>query len=1115
MPGIRRDQCTSCKPGYHSKEGSSSCVSSCDDGYYLDGSVCRKCSENCVKCTSSDICTECAPDTSLHGSVCHRSCEPGSFYSREHTDCEPCNRACATCTGVGEGACTRCAEGFLLEERVCVPSCSDGFYPVTHLGTCNRCDSSCLTCVGPRGTCSSCVSGLALQSGTCVHSGNCKDGEYQDESGECHLCDLTCHLCKGPESWDCISCTPGRSLEEGRCDTGCSPGKYPSDGQCYLCDNICEECSGGGPENCTACEKDNFGVERFLFRSQCVNVCPERHFQSEGRTCDPCPENCRACSGPNWCLSCNSSYFPSDGVCTRLECGEGEVEDPEYGECMVCEEGCRKCVLYNPRHCLSCTEGFYQFQDSCYKTCPAKTYSVEDEMTCVKCPETCVSCDENECFWCEADLFLSDGQCVQHCEEGYYGDEESQECERCHDNCRTCSGPDKDDCDSCQEEERLDDGECVREQDLCPRNSFLSVDEGECESCHSSCESCWGNKRNQCSTCGRGRFLSAQQTCVGKCPAGSFGSASSRHCELCPPGCALCEEKSLCLRCHSGHRDHLYLQEGQCVPECQRGYPEGQDTSPERGTATPCPLACRVCTTNNLCAECEESHVLYEGACVEDCPVGFYRNVEEKVCVRCAGPEQSQCQTCAETGSVWHNGKCRSECPSNSYHDQHSGECKNCEESCLTCVGAGASLCSSCREGMMVDGQGHCVAVPACPPLSYRDLQGRCQPCHTHCAHCSGPGKLSCLSCNRNHFLLNGSCLDDCPVGLFRDVQQWRCEPCHPTCRSCIGRLSQHCLTCKSHLYREDKKCVETCRPSYYGDVSTGACEPCDPSCGECSGGGAARCLSCRDGHLYLRTHGHCRLSCPPGHYPDPRERTCEPCHSTCRTCTDQGFLACDSCPVGYRLSGGMCESPCIMGQYPVFESATLRCERCDSSCLTCEGPSSYNCTLCPALDILTTEGRCLPCCGNETQSKILLPECCNCTETRGQCVLSTNFALHNMDNSNGSPALFIITFSLILLGLGTIIFLIWRGRSKDRPQDSARGYEKLGSQRGHTGNMATSLHQREQLVDLTEKEDDEDEDIVYMSRDGIVYRKFRYGQLGDQEEQDLEFNMRKYSFPQ
>lgn len=47
------------------------------------------------------------------------------------------------------------------------------------------------------------------------------------------------------------------------------------------------------------------------------------------------------------------------------------------------------------------------FQESCYKNCPAKTYSVEEKMTCIPCDESCVSCDEHECYWCETDLFLS------------------------------------------------------------------------------------------------------------------------------------------------------------------------------------------------------------------------------------------------------------------------------------------------------------------------------------------------------------------------------------------------------------------------------------------------------------------------------------------------------------------------------------------------------------------------------------------------------------------------------------------------------------------------------------------------------------------------------------
>ncbi|KAG9354047.1 hypothetical protein JZ751_012171, partial [Albula glossodonta] len=475
-------------------------------------------------------------------------------------------------SGAGEEACTGCAEGFLLEEWMC--------------------DSNCLTCVGPKATCSRCVSGLSLQSGRCVHISSCKDG---------------------------------KALEEGRCDIGCSPGKYLSDGQCHLCDHTCGECSGAGPGNCTTCERDKFGVQRYLFNGTCVGVCPEYHFQSEERTCEPCPVNCRVCRAPNFCLKCDSSYLPNDGVCTPLECGEGQVEDPEYGECMM-----------------------------------------------------------------------------------------------------TCSGPDEDDCDSCQEEERLNDGMCVREQHPCPRDTFLNG-EGECESCHSSCESCWGEERNQCSTCARGF------------PVGQV-------CQRCAPECASCEGNALhCLSCV----EPLVLHGHHCAEACPPAH------FLEVGLCYPCPPSCQDCTAENLCAECEEDYFLHEGMCVEDCPAGSYQDVEEEACVPCSGLEQGHCGPCTEPGAMKYRGECRSECPSNTYHDSLSRECKDCEESCLTCRGPGPKSCSSCREEMMLDVEGRCVAVTDCPSPSYRDQQGKCQPCHSHCARCSGPGKFSCLSCHHNHFLLS------------------------------------------------------------------------------------------------------------------------------------------------------------------------------------------------------------------------------------------------------------------------------------------------------------------------------------------------------------------------
>lgn len=67
-----------------------------------------------------------------------------------------------------------------------------------------------------------------------------------------------------------------------------------------------------------------------------------------------------------------------------------------------------------------------------------------------------------------------------------------------------------------------------------------------------------------------GRFLTAQQTCVSKCPAGFFASWPSAACEACPPGCLQCADAEHCIRCLSTRKAQLFLQDGQCVAECDR-----------------------------------------------------------------------------------------------------------------------------------------------------------------------------------------------------------------------------------------------------------------------------------------------------------------------------------------------------------------------------------------------------------------------------------------------------------------------------------------------------------------------------------------------------------------
>ncbi|KAM4719585.1 proprotein convertase subtilisin/kexin type 5 [Anableps anableps] len=1210
--GSRSNQCTSCVPGHHLTEGINTCTASCGDNYYLDHDtdLCKKCNENCLKCTSYSICTECKPGTSLQGNRCQRSCDDGFYHDTQEDECRPCHRACATCAGAGVEACSRCAKGFLMEEWRCVSSCSAGFYatePSPEIADghrmCRRCDSSCFTCAGPGWqNCSSCSSGHRLQEGVCVVNTECTDGEYQDSDGVCRACDATCLKCTGPQREDCISCGSSRALEEGRCVVECAKGKYRSGGQCHLCDHTCATCMDAEPANCTSCDTDKFGVERYLHQGLCLDACPEAFYHTSKRTCEPCSENCQLCSSPNHCLQCNSSFYVSDGQCVKLECGEGEVEDPDYDECMACEEGCRKCVLYNPRHCLSCIEGFYNFQDGCYKNCPAKTYSVEEEMTCTPCEDNCMSCDEHECYWCETDLFLSEGKCVLVCPDGFYGNEDFNECEECHPDCATCSGPENDDCLSCEEGRTLANGECVQDREVCPIKTFLN-NYGVCENCHPSCEFCSGPEKNQCTKCGKalfaaGRFLTMQQTCVSKCPVGFFASRLSGMCEACPQGCSLCVDARHCSRCQSSRKVPLFLQNGQCVTECPtdiyfnlcRGYSSGQMClSCEAGCASceknathcltcneplllhdhqcveecppahivqdkechHCPPACQDCDPLGQCTGCEEYHFLHEGLCVADCPESFFEENERGECLRCHadcalcdGPNSNDCDACVHPEATLYNGACLAPCPSSTYRNAVTGECKDCDASCLTCFGPHIGSCTICREGQKLDSHNHCVPLASkCSPHQYADEDGECHPCHKYCHRCSGPGKTHCLSCNQGHLLLDGACVDECPTGYYEEES--KCELCHASCQSCVGKQSHHCLTCKVHLFREAKECVETCQHGHYGNPVSRICEKCDPSCSECIEDGEDGCLSCAPGLVYLRKEGRCLPSCPQGYHHDPAHRTCEPCHAGCRTCSGKVSQSCDSCYPGYLLSHGRCESMCNIAQYPVVKGSDPSCEDCDDSCQECQGPGPFNCTSCSAQAILEAGGRCLLCCRHDEGWKDMetpQQDCCNCTETRGQCILSTNLPFRNEEEeeSRGNLTMFIIASILLVLGLIGVVFLIRLSWSKSGPSElPPRGYKKLGSgggfgggniYSGYTSASSTSYggssggrFQEAELVDIGTRrsgnkdddndDDDDDEDIVYMGQDGTVYRKFRYGHLGDDNEDELEYDDESYTF--
>ncbi|XP_042636544.1 proprotein convertase subtilisin/kexin type 5 [Orycteropus afer afer] len=1186
--GSHSDQCLSCKYGYFLNEENNSCVTYCPEGFYQDSkkNICRKCSENCKTCTEAQNCTECRDGLSLQGSRCSVACEDGWYFDGQ--DCQPCHRFCATCAGAGADGCINCTEGYFMEDGRCVQSCSISYYfdhsSENGYKSCKKCDASCLTCNGPGfKNCTSCPSGYLLDLGMCQMGAICKDGEYIDDHGHCQICEASCAKCWGPTQEDCTGCPITRVFDNGRCVLNCPSQKFEFKNQCYPCHHTCQECQGSEPSNCTSCGVDKLGRERVLFQGECLEHCPGGHYPAPEHACLPCPDHCAFCQGPHICTQCADSYFlvPANHTCQKLECGQGEVQDPDYEECVPCEEGCLGCSLDDPGTCTSCTMGYYMFKHHCYRTCPEKTYS--EEFECKECDPNCGNCDQNECYWCEEGFFLLGGHCVTKCGPGFYGDPEMGECEPCHRACKTCTGLGYDECSSCQEGWHLLDGKCVSPAQTQVDGQFWNEPVSPAtpalvknwlqerrrwkiqikrdilrkyQLCHSSCETCNGSA-TLCTSCPKGTYLLAQ-ACVSSCPQGTWPSVRSGSCENCTEDCASCSGANLCKKCRTRPDHPLFLHDGRCYSKCPEGF------YAEAGVCERCSSPCRTCEGNatyclscegvflleqGVCREaCSESHVAVEGMCQQcpemcqdciheqtckecmpnfflnndmchqSCPSGFYEDARQCVpchedCHECSGPSADECDLCADASLVLYDGLCLDECPAGTYLERETNNCKDCHKTCKTCISSGT--CKTCQEGLRKNTHGSCVPYEECAHVEYWDEEAHgCQPCHTTCLHCIGPAEDQCRTCPRNSLLLNMTCVEDCPEGYYADEDSHRCAPCHSSCRTCEGRHSMQCQSCQPGWFQLGKECLPQCREGYYAENSTGRCEKCNKSCKTCRGPRPVDCLSCDTFFFLLRSEGECYRACPEHYFADQSTQTCERCHPTCDKCKGKGALNCLSCVWSYHLAGGICNSDCFTGKYRVGEGEKFNCEKCDESCMECKGPGAKNCTVCPANLVLhMDDSQCLPCCNvsdpTDTQ------ECCDCQDTTEECILRTSEIGPAAESSK--TALFVTSSIMLLLLLGAAV-IVWK-KSRDRAQPAEKsGYEKLSDPNKayssyKSSHRESTSFEEDQVIEYRDRDYDEDDedDIVYMGQDGTVYRKFKYGLLDDDDEDELEYDDESY----
>ncbi|XP_046429629.1 furin-like protease 2 isoform X1 [Neodiprion fabricii] len=572
--------------------------------------------------------------------------------------------------------------------------------------------------------------------------------------------------------------------------------------------------------------------------------------------------------------------------------------------------------------------------------------------------------------------------------------------------------------------------------------------------CDPQCDSqgCYGDGPTHCIACKNYRL---DNTCVSRCPPRSFPNQGGL-CWPCHESCENCAGagQDSCLSCAPAHL--LVTDLAVCLQQCPEGYYENL----ENGTCIPCEANCASCQNrSDHCTACEHHLVLHENTCYAACPKNTYETMDYNCeachvsCETCNGTGETQCIGC-RPGLYFSEGTCLASCPTGFSPDKKRRECVQCPTGCLTCTSSG---CTTCIRDWNLNANSFCAPASRtrCDSTEYYE-NGRCKRCHSTCETCAGPTRDSCVSCQEALLLQGQKCVAQCEDGYYSVAQpagKPLCLPCLHTCRTCTSRLN--CTTCNDGLQLQSGDCRSSCADGYYSD--RGQCAKCHMSCRTCSGPRRDQCVTCPRG--WQLAAGECHPECPEGFF-----RTsfgCQKCHHYCKTCRAEGPLGCTSCPAHSMLDGGLCIE-CLSSQY--YDSVTQLCKSCDSSCQRCTGPGKFSCLSCAApLHIDKLNNQCVPCCPagiNNAEDQ----DCCICNPATGGCRNSSPAGKRTVSRDGGqgvsdsfgrtedsaslavtAATAFAVAICVASIALFAAIFVALQAISRRR--ESTLGYTKLAVQ--------------------------------------------------------------------
>ncbi|KAJ1639492.1 insulin-like growth factor binding protein [Pavlovales sp. CCMP2436] len=165
----------------------------------------------------------------------------------------------------------------------------------------------------------------------------------------------------------------------------------------------------------------------------------------------------------------------------------------------------------------------------------------------------------------------------------------------------------------------------------------------------------------------------------------------------------------------------------------------------------------------------------------------------------------------------------------------------------------------------------------------------------------------------------------------------------------------------------------------------TSECAACAPSCLLCSGGVEGNCLACGSESKWPFFHqSQCLEACPGDTYVLPTGLSCGSCDSTCVSCSGPSSLQCLSCAAGKLHHLGQCLSACPTGLY-ASAGLCLPCSTAMAECNACSNATA--CAHCHSGYDLAGSSECTPSACTAAQYRVADGvSCADCAGSCGTC---------------------------------------------------------------------------------------------------------------------------------